>query len=206
MAEKNLLLKWEAILGEPLLRFVLNQDDGALENLTEDQRMVLHDLDSGGVIGQGDDPRMPVALAAVCVGGPSRAWKLRKRCGGEILEPQGKDQVARALTLIARDSYPVLLSRPDLTVEAVPGLNLPASDPSIGLSQLVRAHPAHVEAQQELAAEAEEWKRVVVESISSRDWLSGAPTPDGVIGAGAGRWQHRPEGGPSDFLEAVLET
>lgn len=166
--------------------------------------MVLHDFDSGGVIGQGSDPRYPVALGGVSGAEPSSAWKLRARSGGVIPEPPGEDPLSRALTQIARDSYPVLLSLPDLTVEFVPGRSLPASEPSIGLSQLVMGHPAHDLAQRELAAEAEDWQDVVVESILSCNRLSEAPTPDAVISAAAERWHHRPGADAGHFLGDVL--
>lgn len=205
MPRANPLLTWEAVLGEPLLRFVLNRDEGPLdEELNEAQQMVLHDLDSGGVIGPGSDPRYPVALGGVSGDEPSSAWKLRARSGGVIPEPPGEDPLSRALTQIARDSYPVLLSLPDLTVEFVPGRSLPASEPSIGLSQLVTAHPAHDFAQRELAAEAGGWQDVVVESILARDRLSEAPTPDAVISAAAERWHHRPGADAGHFLGDVL--
>lgn len=64
----NPLLTWEYYLGGPLLRFVLNKDSGSLEELSESQERVLHDLDSGGVLGAHHDPRPPVALSRV-VGG-----------------------------------------------------------------------------------------------------------------------------------------
>lgn len=205
MPSANPLLTWEATLGEPLLRFVLNRDEGPLDEELDDARqMVLYDLDSGGVIGPGDDPRYPVALGGVTGDEPSSAWKLRARSGGAIPEPPGDDSLGCTLTLIARDSYPVLLSLPDLIVEFVPGRSLPASDPSIGLSQLVTAHPVHDVAQRELAAEAEGWQDVVVESILSRDRLRGAPTPDAVISAAAERWQHHPDADVGHFLDDVL--
>jgi hypothetical protein len=64
MPSANPLLTWEAALSEPLLRFVLNRDEGPLDEELDDARqMVLYDLDSGGVIGPGDDPRYPVRSA-----------------------------------------------------------------------------------------------------------------------------------------------
>lgn len=199
------LLTWEFALGGPLLRFVLNKDEGSLEDLSEDQQMVLHDLDSGGVLGPHDDPRAPVALSSVEGEHLPRGWWLRKRCGGEVPDPIGEDELTRNLTRIARDTYCILLSPPDLTIDSGLGKSQPASDPLIGLSQSVTAHPASDEAQQQIAEEAVSWEEVVVESALGRDRLSKSPTPESVVEAAAERWRHVPDGDAHDFMKAVSD-
>jgi hypothetical protein len=206
MHSTNPLRTWEAALGEPLLRFVLNRDERPLdEELTEAQQMVLYDLDSGGIVGPRDDPRIPVALSHVGEDGSTGAWRLRARCGGERPEPIGEDEVARGLTMIARDSYAVLLSPPDLTVSFVAGKSLPASDPLIGLSQVVSIHPDCDRVQSELAREAEGWRDVSVDTLMSRERLPRPPSLESLIGAAAERWQHQPGADAEAFMRCVAD-
>ncbi len=199
----NPLLTWEYYLGEALLRFVLNKDSGSLEELSESQQKVLHDLDSGGVSGLQDDPRPPVALSKVDGDQLPRAWQLRQRCGGNVPEPIGDDGVTQSLTRIARDAYCALLSPPDLRVDSGLGTSFPASDPLIGLTQVVRAHPVHRSAQELIATEAEGWIEVRIESAIGNDRLTKAPSPESVIGAAADRWRHLPNADAGDFMQAV---
>jgi hypothetical protein len=201
----NPLLTWTYYLGEPLLRFILNKDSGSLDDLSDGQRQVLYDLDSGGVLGPRDDPRPPVALSATEGEQLPPAWRLRQRCGGRVPEPSGNDEATRSLTRIARDVYCILLSPPDLTVNSGPGRSLPASDPLIAVSQRITAHPTNVPAKKLIAAEAQDWMDVLVESAISRRRLTEKPTPDSVIGAAAERWRHLPNATADDFMQTVAD-
>ena len=166
---------------------------------------MLYDLDSGGILGPRDDPRVPVALSRVEGGQIPSGWRLRQRCGGIVPEPLGDDPATQVLTLIARDAFCILLSPPDLTINSGLGRSLPASDPLIGMSQSVMAHPRHAEAQSLLTADAGDWEEVIVHSALSSTPLSKAPTPESVIRSAAERWGHLPDADVLDFMRSVAE-
>lgn len=184
----------------------MNKDEGALEELSESQRLVLHDLDSGGVIGPLDDPRPPVALST---GGEQDrlppSWRLRQSCGGEVPDPIGDDEMVRALTRIARDVFCVLLSPADLRVNLGYGRSLPASEPLIGLSHAISAHPLSASAAELILEQGRGWTEVSVRSALSMVRGLEPPTPDSTIGAGAERWRHLPGATVEDFMRAVAE-
>ena len=166
--------------------------------------MVLYDLDSGGVIEPGDDPRYPVALGGVSGDEPSSAWKLRARSGGATPEPPGDDPLDRALTpdsprLLPGAPFPSrphrrICARPEPACERPVDRLVPTRDGAPG------ARRSSARTGRRGRGLARRRRRVDL----SRDRLSGAPTPDAVISAAAERWQHRPDADVEHFLDDVL--
>lgn len=202
---ENPILTWEHLLGEALLRFVLNLDKGPLENLSEAQQEVLQYFDSGEVLKAGYDPRLPSLLATTRVGDLPLAWDLRRRCGGAIPDPIDDDPLASALTLVARDCFCILLSPPDLTVPMGPGRSLPASPPSVALSQAIYSHPTENDATELIRSEAENWPEGMVSSLSGSDSLKEEMSTDSVVSAAAEGWNHIPSGDAAAFMKATAD-
>ena len=166
----------------------------------------LHLLDENASELERDDPRLPVALAQVRDDNDLPfAWTLRRQRGDSIPEPIGDDELERGLAKIARDSLPVLLSPPDLTIAAGPGRALPAAGPLTGLNHVVTAHPEFENVSRGLTAEGLATDSVFRSPLTVVD-ASQAPDAAQLMEAAARRFRHSGTRDADELMALALST
>jgi Apea-like HEPN len=207
MTNSDLLASWNFLLGEELVAFLLGAPPGGTPDANDPAADgVLRWLSTNVGVLESEDPRLPVALVRATAEGLPLAWALRRRAGGDVPDPdafeEGTDlHVAR----IARDTFPVLLARPDLMLSAGPGRALPAADPTIGLSQVVDIHPSA-----SALAAALDTEGLTGSDLSFRSAMMVSPlaelSPDVLLGAAARRMRHATERSAQTFMRSAAEV
>jgi hypothetical protein len=193
------------LLGDELLAFLVSAPEARAEDpdTVRTVRKVAANLD----LFEREDPRLPVALVRMRqADGLPVAWGLRQANGGDVPTPRGSNELELALTCIARDVYPALLSPSDAMIVAGPGLALPAADAMTNLDQLVESHPECPRAAALLDATGLPQCGLIAASAFDVGTLSEAATPSAIIAAAVRRLRHVERPDAAGLMHLVIEV